>query len=114
MTSDLKNLTDDIITYRGDVSRGGQGNLNFLYINIRSMRRKIDDLKNLIDALNFDVHVVVLTETWIYKNLIDFYNLTGYDAFHSCREGNRGGGSCIFVQNNIPTTTEFELMTLIF
>lgn len=72
--------------------------LNILHLNTRSCRNKMDDLFQLILDLQGTVQVVVFTETWLYEG--EICNLSGYDAYHSCRS-NRGGGVSIFVQSGL-------------
>lgn len=52
-------------------------NLNILYLNTRSCRNKDEDLCLLINEFVSCIHVVVFSETWLYKN--EIFKLPGYD-----------------------------------
>lgn len=47
------------------------------------------------------VHVVALTEVWIYENENKYYNLPNYNAYFANRELNRAGGCILFVHESI-------------
>jgi len=38
---------------------------NFLYLTAQLIRNKLTDLQDFIDGLNYQVHVILITETWI-------------------------------------------------
>ena len=51
-----------------------------MHLNIRSIRNKLDSLKNLNDSLNRNLDIIGLTETWLNKNDCEqCYKLKGYD-----------------------------------
>lgn len=81
-------------------------NLNILYLNTRSCRNKEEALHQLISELEGNVHVVVFSETWLYKN--EIYNLSGYDVYHCCRDG-RGGGVSIFILSELRSQLMLEI-----
>ena len=41
-----------------------------------------------------------ITETWLYKDEINYYNIEQYKPYFNCRE-KRGGGSALYVRNDI-------------
>lgn len=55
--------------------------LNLDYLNIRSLRNKIEELEMLMTKLGRP-HVVLLTETWLYENETNNMSLNGYEAIH--------------------------------
>lgn len=73
-------------------------NLNILYVNARSIRNKVEDLEDLIKAQKFDVHIIMITESWLYPD--EKINLKGYKAEYSSRP-TRAGGVIILVKNNL-------------
>lgn len=81
-------------------------NLNVLYLNTRSCRNKEEQLCLLINEFRSSIHVVVFAETWLHKN--EIFNLRGYDAYHSCRDG-RGGGVSIFVLSTLRSQLLLEI-----
>lgn len=60
--------------------------LNILYINIRSIRNKLDELESIVLNYPETIHIIVLTETWIYTNEQQYFNLKEYSAIHDCRD----------------------------
>lgn len=78
--------------------------LNILYLNIRSLRNKLDDIVDIIGNKDYgEVHIMVLTETWIYDNETSSFNIEGFNAVHDCRN-TRGGGTSIYVRNSLSYT----------
>jgi hypothetical protein len=61
-------------------------------LNIRSISKKFDSFKNLIDTLNLPFQIIGLTETWLNENNIDCFNLENYEYLGSNRTTKRGGG----------------------
>lgn len=77
--------------------------MNFLYLNAQSLRNSLTDLQDFINSLNYQIHVVLVTETWIKDNEKIYYNLINFHAFHSTRPNGNGGGISIFIHNNFDT-----------
>lgn len=65
-----------------------------LYLNSRSIRKKFESIQLIIQ--NYKPSFIFMTETWIYKNEIEFYNFPNYNAVYSCRNS-KGGGCAIFL-----------------
>lgn len=74
-------------------------NFKICFLNICSMRRKMNDSKILCCTKNPDI--LALNETWLYSNETKFFNIKGYQPIYNCRNENRGGGSAVFIRNNI-------------
>lgn len=49
--------------------------LDILYINIRSLPDTLEDLQDIVQAYYGDVHVIVLTETWLYAIILTWRDL---------------------------------------
>lgn len=73
--------------------------VNVLYMNIRSLRNKIDDVKLLVESYA-NIHILIMTETWLYENEVNLFNIPNYRAVHSCREA-RGGGTVIYIHESM-------------
>lgn len=73
--------------------------LNILYLNIRSCRNKLDCLESFIHSLNQSIHVIVLSETWLYS--WEIFNIHNYRSYHCTRDSDRGGGVSIFVRQDV-------------
>lgn len=74
--------------------------LNVLYINIRSIRNKMSDINDIILTHKKIIHLIVLTETWIYPNEENCFNFNNYTALHNCRD-TRGGGCSIYIREDL-------------
>ena len=73
-----------------------------MHLNIRSIRNKLDSLKNLNDSLNKNLDIIGLTETWLNKNDCEqYYNLEGYDYVGLSRTNKKGGGVCIYIKEQL-------------
>lgn len=77
-----------------------QNGINILYFNARSIRNKFEEIELLIGSYKIKIHIIVITETWLDKNEIDFFNLENYNTFHSTRE-KMGGGVSIYSHRDL-------------
>ena len=55
----------------------------------------MDDLQDKLNTSNKTIHIIILSESWIYENEQQFFNINYYTAMHDCRSG-RGGGTSIY------------------
>lgn len=87
--------------------------LNFLYMNIVSLRNKLDNLETYVNSLVDRPDIILITETRLFEHEIMYYNIPGYDALFSCRDSNvhkkSGGGVAIFVQQSIKANIISEI-----
>lgn len=75
--------------------------LNILYLNIRSIRNKLDDLESIIQQhYKTLTHIIALTEVWIFDNEVEHFNIPNYDKYY-CNRSNRGGGCALYVHNTL-------------
>lgn len=93
------------IVYTTDVTELSNMNLNILHLNTRSCRNKMDELTQMIYDMKKTIHVIIFSETWLYKE--EICNIVDYTAYHSCRE-DRGGGVSIFVLSNLRSQLVME------
>lgn len=82
---------------------------NLLYININSIRNKLDELELLILEINKKeskntVHLIALTEIRINEHETQFYNLPHY-TLHACARGTGQGGCALYVHETLASTT---------
>lgn len=77
--------------------------ISILQVNTRSINKidRFDNLKTQISKLIFKPQIIVVSETWIPINLIQLYNIDGYESFFSCRRDGRGGGLAVFVSKKL-------------
>ena len=77
--------------------------------NTRSLANKIDELCGTVSSLSPDI--VVITETWLSPNVNNSaINLNGFSTFrHDRQDGRRGGGVCVYVNDQLPVVHLKEL-----
>ena len=74
--------------------------LNLIHLNIRSIKSNLDEFLINLMKINFDFHIIVLSETWMSARS-DWTFVPGYKAFHSIRMGRQGGGVSILVRSDL-------------
>lgn len=72
--------------------------LKIIYINIRSVRNKTDELEIILKQYSPDI--VILTETWLYEDEAAQIHFEQYSTITACRQ-TRGGGVAIILRQNI-------------
>jgi len=72
--------------------------LKVLYINIRSLQKKMDLLKQTILSTNTP-DIICLTENWLCNNDLEYFNLPNDSLFHAMKTTSSGGGCAIYVRN---------------
>lgn len=83
---------------------GNVDQLNIAYINAQSIRaNKLQAIEHFLNSMNCEIHILVITETWLTENEEKFYNLFDYNSFYSSRSTGYGG-TAIFVKSYIPAT----------
>ena len=77
--------------------------LSVLSMNVRSFNANIDAFVGLLQSLQRQPDIIVLTETWIVRDNDNSCNIEGYHSYHTTREGGRGGGVSVFCRDNLNT-----------
>ena len=75
--------------------------LTFFNTNIRSIPKNFDTLKYFLFKLNHNFSIISISETWLKQYNKDNYNLNGYSHVSKIRPKKSGGGTSIFVRNDI-------------
>lgn len=86
---------------KNNFSKFKNGELNLFCLNSQSIRNKFEMFINFIDSQEFLLHVIVLTEVWIYSNENDRYQISDYNMYVCNRDSNRSGGVIIYVHNSL-------------
>ena len=101
------------------VITNNQDKLNIMHVNARSILKKLDALCTLITQTAVKWHFVSVSETWLSKNIEQDYNVPGFKAFFCSRELGGGGGSALYIsdqlspcQLDIPPFTTAEAITV--
>lgn len=68
-------------------------------INARSCAnlQAFDEIKFYLNECTKKSDIVIIGETWFNNKQLNLYEIRGYTAIHSCREGRRGGGLSMYV-----------------
>lgn len=85
--------------------------LNVLHINIRSVEKNFEELLILLHNLQREVHVLVLTETWLTDIFPDYLNIKNFNSIHVCNKYNKCDGIIIYV-SNLLEIEQFSLQPL--
>lgn len=100
------NLSDIEYTLNTENINFKNEQLNIICLNIQSIRNnknrnKFDELNVFIDSFNYIVHVIILTEVWIYSEENTNYNIQNYSSYFCNNDEERAGGIVIYVHNMI-------------
>lgn len=115
MIEDYENFHDSYeisYYYNKDISINNEKNIKILYLNIRSMQNKLNDLELLVDK--YGCNVVVVSESWLNNGNKMFFNIKGFNAIHSVRNSGptdiytRGGGVSLFVSDKFKFNLLYE------
>lgn len=89
-------------TFNRFISTVNIPSLNIISINMRSISAidKFNKFKMMISKFSKLPSIIAVQETWFRADLVQIYNIPGYNVVHSCRSDNYGGTS-IYIQNNI-------------
>ena len=69
--------------------------------SIRRLPANKTNLNIIICSLQHNFSVIVLTETWLKSENVNFYQIGGYNAYHNIRLGEKGGGVSVCVKDSI-------------
>nr|CAI5867342.1 unnamed protein product [Callosobruchus analis] len=76
--------------------------VNMLFLNIRSLSCKLDELELQIGEKNYDI--LCLCEHWLTDQNIEQCNLNNFNiSNYYCRKLTKGGGVMIYAKDNIVT-----------
>ena len=81
-----------------------QSEFSLLCFNIRSLSKNFNDFKTMLAGLNYNFHIICLTETWCQSFEIaqnSNFNIPGYKTIHQPRARGIGGGVCFFIHNSL-------------
>lgn len=74
-----------------------------LYVNVRSLGKHWEELNvYLADRLPL-LGVIILTEVNVDDQTCNMYSLKGFHRYQLCRQGRKGGGILMFINNNYIT-----------
>ena len=74
-------------------------NFSLLHFNSRSLNKNYDEIKQFIDQLTLKFSIYGFSETWICDKTPLLFNLDGYTFYHNDRQGRKGGGVALLVND---------------
>ena len=82
-----------------------KNSFSVLHINIRSMNKNFEKLREYLSHVKGNFSIIALTETWCSDDKADknsLWQLPNYTVIHQIRNsGQKGGGIAIYVHNNL-------------
>ncbi|KAJ8039628.1 hypothetical protein HOLleu_13681 [Holothuria leucospilota] len=96
----------DIENFNVFASSNDKADFSILHINARSLPKKIDSVLSFISSVNnYPFSVIVITETWLYKNdYTALYNIPNYTFVCKGRSDKRGGGVGLYIKRELDFT----------
>ena len=70
---------------------------SILNLNLRSIRANFVSLQSFLDSLKYKVSIIVITETWLSKELENIHTINGYKVVYTSRNSHGGGWHCFFM-----------------
>lgn len=70
-----------------------------LHLNVRSIAKHIDDVKNLINDIATKIHIIALTDCWLIKDVN--FEIPGYNRLTSRVDRNKASGVLVYLKEGI-------------
>ena len=77
------------------------GKNKFLNVNIRSLSKNLDSLKECIKSLDCKLDVIGMSETHLKDKPNDIVSIEGYNIEYTNRIGREKGGMCMFISEEL-------------
>ena len=76
------------------LKKGNYKTFSVLHLNVRSLNKNFELLKELLTTIKFEFKAICLTETWYtdYPRNNTLFNLENYHSINQVRKYGRGGG----------------------
>ena len=71
-----------------------------IHMNIRSIKKNLDEFKILLSQFITDFECIVLSETWHIDDL-NLYNIPGYNLLYNISQVNQNDGVVVYIKNCI-------------
>ncbi|XP_065667861.1 uncharacterized protein LOC136088125 [Hydra vulgaris] len=92
--------------YSKDITKGMDDNsFSILHINIRSLKKNFESLKQFLYKIKINFQIICLSETWCQDKNVEndsYFQIPNYNVVHQIRDlGKEGGGLCMFIKNSL-------------
>ena len=86
-----------------------------LHLNVRSLNKNFESLKELLTTTKFEFKVICITETWCTDDPRNetLFNLENYTSINQVRKHGRGGGICRCICVFIHSSLTFKLRSYV-
>lgn len=74
-----------------------------LLVNIRSLRRNLNEFLCILETAFIKPEVLVFTEIWIYSHETGLYTIPGYRGYFTCQDSGVAGGVAVYVRDDLPS-----------
>ena len=85
---------------------------SILHINARSLKNKMDSFLTFLHASGVEWSVICVSETWLKKDILSYFDIENYDLFASCREAMEGGGTAVYVHKKYSSKRRQDLIDM--
>ena len=75
--------------------------LSLIHFNARSLSKNFKSICSCVSNLSVHFDVIAVTETWLEDENTKAFDIEGYQVTHIVRQGKRGGGCSIYVNDVI-------------
>ena len=87
-----------------NVTFNNKNSIKIWYFNARSIINKNDELELILKEITktkHQIHIIAITEHWMNDINIKTYNFMNYNTIFSTRKIRKGGGSALFINNQL-------------
>ena len=84
------------------------------HLNVRSLRKHLEDFKLLVREMQCSIKLFCLTETWLKDQELtenSNFQIEGYNTVHLERKDTNGGGVIIYIKNDVNYKIRTDLTT---
>ena len=78
-----------------------QADFSLFNLNIRSLNKNFDKLKECLKSVNHNFNIIGLTETQLKDKPHEYLQLPDYNLEYMNRVGRNSGGVCLYIRNDI-------------
>ena len=75
--------------------------MSLLHLNVRSIAKKLDHLRNYLKLLTHEFAIIGFTETWFNDVTVSRYKLENYNQVSNYRRTKKGGGVTLSIHKSI-------------
>ena len=79
------------------------------HVNLRSIPKNLCKFEKYLENLKCSFSVIGISETWLTDHNVDCYGINGYNHFNLHRQGKRGGGVSLFVNELLAANERADL-----